>query len=73
MTRPIDHLDVPLPVRVERLAAQRLAAGVAAEQRHQLDPADRAFADLACACPNGCSCPADYPGWTPTTSKEKAS
>jgi hypothetical protein len=73
VTRPIDHLDVSLPVLVERLAAQRLAAGVAAEQRHQLDPADRAFADLACACPAGCSCPADYPGWTPTTSKEKTS
>ncbi|MDX3588553.1 hypothetical protein [Streptomyces europaeiscabiei] len=73
MTRPIDHLDVSLPVLVERLAARRLAAGVAAEQRHQLDPADRAFAALACACPNGCSCEADYPGWTPTTTKEKAS
>lgn len=72
MTRPIDHLDVPTPVLVERLAEQRLAAGVAAEFRHQLDPADAAFAALACACPDGCSCPADYPGWTPTT-KEKTS
>lgn len=37
------------------------------------DPADDAFAALACACPNGCSCEADYPGWTPTTTKEKTS
>ena len=73
MTRPIEQLDVDLRVLVERLAAQRLAAGVAAEFRHQLDPADAAFAALACACPAGCSCVDDYPGWTPTTSKETAS
>ncbi|GHH87926.1 hypothetical protein [Streptomyces capitiformicae] len=75
MTRPISALDVPLArleADLQALAAQRLAAGVAAEFRHQLDPADHAFAALACACPNGCSCEADYPGWTPTT-KEKTS
>lgn len=76
MTRPISALDVPLArleADLQALAARRLAAGVAAEQRHQLDPADRAFAALACACPSSCSCADDYPGWTPTTSKEKAS
>ncbi len=74
MIRPSSALDVPLSrleADLQALAARRLAAGVAAEFRHQLDPADRAFADLACACPAGCSCEADYPGWTPTTTKEK--
>lgn len=71
MTLPISRLDVDLHVLVARLTASRLADGAAAEQRHLLDPTDQAFAALACACPNGCSCPADYPGWTPT--KEKAS
>jgi hypothetical protein len=75
MTRPISDLDVPLArleADIQALAARRLKAGAAAEQRHLLDPADHAFAALACACPTGCSCPADYPGWTPTT-KEKTS
>lgn len=54
------------------LPAERLADGAAAEQRHLLDPADSAFAALACACPTGCSCADAYPGWTPTT-KEKTS
>lgn len=34
-------------------------------QRHDLDPADDAFAALACDHPDRCSCPADYPDWTP--------
>ncbi|MBD9721902.1 hypothetical protein PV755_09180 [Streptomyces caniscabiei] len=71
MTLPIARLDVDLHVLVDRLRAQRLAAGAAAEQRHLLDPADHAFAALACSCPTACSCAADYPGWTPT--KEKTS
>lgn len=76
MTLPMSAVDVPLPqlvADIQALAARRELAGAVAEQRHLLDPADRAFAALACACPTGCSCPADYPGWTPTTSKEKAS
>ncbi|MDX3027873.1 hypothetical protein [Streptomyces scabiei] len=72
MTLPIHRLDVDLHVLVDRLTARRLADGAAAEQRHLLDPADRAFAALACACPTACACPGDYPGWTPTT-KEKTS
>ncbi|MDX3549544.1 hypothetical protein PV724_44525 [Streptomyces europaeiscabiei] len=72
MTLPINRLDVDLHVLVARLTASRLADGVAAEQRHLLDPADHAFAALACACPTACSCAEDYPGWTPTT-KEKTS
>lgn len=64
----MSDLDVPLArleAGIQALAALRLRAGAVAEQRHLLDPADRAFAALACACPDGCSCPADYPGWTP--------
>ena len=57
-TKPISAVDVPLPVLEARIADLR-------EQYHQLDPADRAFAALACACPDGCSCPEDYPNWTP--------
>lgn len=45
---------------------QRLAAGIAAEARHQLDKrADLAFGLMACEHPEACSCPADYPDWTP--------
>lgn len=76
MTRPISALNVPLArleADLQALAARRLAAGVAAEQRHQLDPADGAFAALACNCPGGCSCAEDYPGWNPATTKEKTS
>jgi len=57
---PIAAVDVPLPVLEARIAGLR-------EQAHQLDPADRAFAALACACPTACSCDAGYPGWTPGT------
>ncbi|MEU1273065.1 hypothetical protein [Streptomyces sp. NPDC005799] len=69
MPRPISDLDVPV-TRLQRdlrdlAARQRLAAGTAAEARHQLDPADTAFAALACEHPEKCSCPADYPAWTP--------
>ena len=71
MTLPIARLDVDLRLLAARIRAQRLSAGAAAEQRLLLDPADRAFAALACACPTACSCPDDYPGWTPT--KEKTS
>lgn len=69
MTRPISDLDVPLAhleADIQALTARRLQAGAVAEQRHLLDSADRAFAALACACPDGCSCPDDYPGWKPT-------
>ncbi|GAA2630103.1 hypothetical protein [Streptomyces axinellae] len=36
-----------------------------AEQQHQLDTADGAFAALAVAHPEACHTDADYPGWTP--------
>ncbi|MEU1133539.1 hypothetical protein ABZ383_27405 [Streptomyces sp. NPDC005900] len=52
---PIERLDMPL-ANVEAEIA---------EQRHQLDSIDGAFAALACAHPEACACPADYPGWTP--------
>ena len=42
---------------------QRLAEGIAAEARHQMDPAegpiDAAFAQLACDCPEACACEGD--------------
>jgi hypothetical protein len=39
-------------VLLAEYARQRLREGMAAEARHQLDPADRAFAELACRCCN---------------------
>ncbi|MCG0066532.1 hypothetical protein L0F81_25160 [Streptomyces tricolor] len=48
---------------------QRLAEGIAAEARHQMDPAEidveTAFTRLACEHPKACSCDSNYPGWTP--------
>lgn len=61
MTRPIADLDVPLAV-VE--ADMRLA-----EQAHQLDPYDTAFADLASTHPDACSGADSYPHWTPGRTK----
>lgn len=69
--RPVDTLEsrtaasLQLEADVRALVAkQRLRAGLAAEQSHQLDPADRAFAVLACRCPaEACACDADYPGF----------
>lgn len=46
---------------VARQQAQRLAEGIAAEQRHLLDPHDRAFQQMACDHPETCACP---PGGT---------
>ena len=56
-TKPMAAVDVPLPVLEARIADLR-------EQSHHLDPADGAFAALACACPDGCSCDADFPAWS---------
>ncbi|MGW4759584.1 hypothetical protein [Streptomyces chartreusis] len=70
--RPISELDVPLS-RLEAdikalVARRRMQAGVAAEARHQMDPAekntDAAFARLAVEHPETCASAADYPGWT---------
>jgi hypothetical protein len=50
---------------VARQRAQRLAAGIAAEARHQMDPAEgpieEAFARLACECDDPCACEGDQP------------
>ncbi|GGU84582.1 hypothetical protein GCM10010275_19550 [Streptomyces litmocidini] len=56
----LERLDVPLP---ELLAALR--PGCLAEQAHQLDTFDAAFARLACEHGDRCSTELDYPGWTP--------
>lgn len=57
---PIERLDVPLS---DLLAALR--PGCLAEQAHQMDPFDAAFARLACEHGDRCSTEADYAGWTP--------
>lgn len=45
----------------------RVAADAAhmAEQQHWVDPLDHDFEQMPCANPEACSCPDDYPGWTP--------
>jgi hypothetical protein len=53
------------PEVADLVARQRLAAGIAAEARHQMDPANDVFARMACEHPEACSCPEDYPDWTP--------
>jgi len=47
----------------DRLLRQEV--GRLAEQWHQLDPADTAFARLAIDHPEACHTAADYPGWIP--------
>lgn len=47
------------------LKAKARTDGLAAEDRHLLDPCDHAFTDLACTHPDTCSTPDTYPGWTP--------
>lgn len=58
-------LQPEITALVARQREQRLAEGVAAEARHQVDDSDAAFAQLACDHPEKCACDADYPGWTP--------
>ncbi|WP_329308410.1 hypothetical protein [Streptomyces microflavus] len=64
----LERVDVPLPVliaEVEATTARKkalFAAGSVAEQRHQCDPADTAFAQLSCTC-SAVSTDADYPGF----------
>lgn len=62
-------MSVLQPEIADLVARQRLAAGIAAEARHQMDPAEiaveTAFYQLCCAHPETCSCEADYPGWAP--------
>ncbi|MEV0015388.1 hypothetical protein [Streptomyces tendae] len=53
---------------VTRQSEQRLAEGIAAEARHQMDPAEApfetAFAQMACDHPEKCTCePAGIPGF----------
>ncbi|WP_435285172.1 hypothetical protein [Streptomyces bacillaris] len=64
----MERVDVPLAdliARVDALTAlrrARMAAGLLAEDRHQCDPADTAFALLPCTCTT-VSTSADYPGF----------
>lgn len=60
--------DVPVAVVADQfkaLKAAALTAGLAAEDKHLLDPCDHGFARLACTHPDACSTPDTYPGWTP--------
>lgn len=62
-------LQPEITALVARQREQRLAEGIAAEARHQMDPAEtdveQAFYRLSCDHPEACSCDRDYPGWTP--------
>ncbi|MFB6776561.1 hypothetical protein ACFCX0_03820 [Streptomyces sp. NPDC056352] len=64
---PIERLDVPLAALVADLnrepAEQRIAAGLAAEERHQCDPMDSAIAQLACTCRTRVPTETDFPDW----------
>ena len=56
---PIERLDVALPALLSDLKseqARREYSACLAEQNHQLDPIDAAFARLACERPNPCGC-----------------
>lgn len=59
------ELQAGVAALVARQREQRLAAGIAAEARHQMDPAEtaieEAFARLACECPDPCACEGDQP------------
>ncbi|WP_097982865.1 hypothetical protein [Streptomyces sp. f150] len=65
----MERLDTPLAAliaEVDALAARKralFAAGLLAEERHQCDPTDNLFAQLACPHPEACSTSADYPGF----------
>lgn len=69
---PLHRLEADLRAHLA-LKAARTAEGVAAEARHQMSPAeadiDDAFAHMACAHPEACSCTDDYPTWTPGGTK----
>ncbi|BCM70931.1 hypothetical protein EASAB2608_06265 [Streptomyces sp. EAS-AB2608] len=62
-------LQPEITALVARQREQRLADGIAAEARHQMDPAEgpveAAFYRLCCNHPDTCSCDRDYPDWTP--------
>ena len=64
--RPPGEWDVPatqVAAEFVALKAKRTAEAQAAEQRHVLDPADGAFARLACTHPDACSCDSGDPVW----------
>lgn len=58
MSTPTADPNPPLPVSeaVERLALQEA-------YKHRPEPFEAEFAQLACACPDACSCDNDYPAW----------
>ncbi|MGW0780403.1 hypothetical protein [Streptomyces sp. NPDC002913] len=72
------RVDVPLADlirRVDEMAAMRrdhMATALLSEERHQCDPADAAFAGLACACKTRLSVDADYPGFADWVAQQEA-
>lgn len=58
--RPASALTADIQALVAR---QRLTEGVAAEVHHLLDPADTAFAALACEHGDNCSTESGDPQW----------
>ncbi|MGV9756989.1 hypothetical protein ACWDUC_14385 [Streptomyces tricolor] len=56
-------LQPEITALVARQREQRLAEGIAAEARHQMDPAEgpieQAFMQMACDHPEACACPGD--------------
>lgn len=64
----MERLDTPLAVLIAEMDAltarkrAHMAAGLLAEERHQCDPTDTAFAALPCTCTT-VSTAADYPGF----------
>ncbi|WP_225840259.1 hypothetical protein [Streptomyces sp. NK08204] len=49
--------------RAQQTDADRQALQTA--YRHQPEPLEAEFSQLACDHPDRCSCPGDYPGWMP--------
>lgn len=74
----ISQLDMPLPElirNVKEKAAMKQAHMVTAllsEERHQCDPADAAFAGLACSCKTPLASDADYPGFADWVAQQEA-
>jgi hypothetical protein len=54
-----EAVDVPLAEVVAEVNAQALREAY----KHQPEPFEAEFAQLACDCPDACSCTADYPGF----------
>ncbi|MFD5875648.1 hypothetical protein [Streptomyces sp. NPDC060322] len=72
------RVDVPLAdlIRnIDEMAAMKrahMATALLSEERHQCDPADAAFASLACSCKTPLAVDADYPGFAAWIAQQEA-